>query len=326
MTRCAAREARVAHGSRVAIAVVLAFVGVASCAPRAERAFAQTTGGGELGPGYVRATAADLGAGTFGGVGLPARAPASDPPFTWVHVVRQSVCVVFDGEPPADAHAIPMPGPSFGFPIDPGAPVGVPANTVLVNSDYVLPPSARTIGTLVQEVGDDPTRTGDLVIVPRCVGPNEPPFRAPPSAAEIWQQTPLPRAVIDASPPGTFTWPGITRLGSDFRSGALAMTTAEVSLRGYQVSVSAVPIAYAWAFGDGTDFVSPDAGAAQRVAYLRRGDYTVTRYVVWEGHAQVRAFGGVIAELDLGTVTIPERVPYHVAEIRAVLRTNPSTR
>ena len=233
---------------------------------------------------------------------------------------------MFDGPPPADAHAIPMPGPSFGFPIEPGAPVGVPANTVLVNSDYPLPEGARAIGTLVQEVGDDPTRTGDLVIVPRCVGPNDPPFRAPPSAAEIWQQTPLPRVVIVASPPGTLEWPGITRLGSDFRSDGVATTTAAVALHGYDVTVTAVPIAYAWGFGDGSEVTSPDAGAAQRVAYLRRGDYTVVRYVVWEGTADVRAFGGLIARQYLGTVTIPERAPYHVAEIRAVLRTNPTGR
>jgi hypothetical protein len=147
-----------------------------------------------------------------------------------------------------------------------------------------------------------------------------------PSAAEIWQQTPLPRAVIEASPPGTTAWPGITRLGSDFRSPALPPASAEVSLRGYDVTATAQPVAYAWSFGDGTGVVAPDEGAVPRVAYLRRGDYAVTRYVVWRGAAEVRAFGGLIARLDLGTVTIPEHVPYHVAEIRAVLRTTPGRR
>jgi hypothetical protein len=314
------------RAGRVAVAVLLVVVFVGSCGPTVAPAAAQTTGGGQLGPGYVRATAADLGAGTFPGGGLPARAPASTAPFTWVRVVRLSVCVVFAGAPPADAHAIPMPGPSFGFPVEPGAPVGVPPGTVLVNPDYPLPPGARMIGRLVQDVGDDPTRTDDLVIVPRCVNPADPPAPAPPSAAEIWQQTPLPRAVVEANPPGTLAWPGITRLGSDFCSAGLAPTTAAVSLRGYDVVATAVPIAYAWSFGDGVNVVSPDPGGTQRVAYLRRGSRTVTRFVVWEGQAEVRAFGGLIARVDLGTVTIPERVPYHVAEIRAVLRTNPAPR
>jgi hypothetical protein len=294
---------------------------VAGGAPHAR---AEPTGGGELGPGYVRATAADLGAGTFGGAGLPAHEPSSDPPLTWVRVSRQAWCVLFAGDPPTDANAIPVPGPSFRFPLDPGPAVGVPAGTMIVSMLYdSLPDDARIIGEFVQELGDDPTRDGDIVIIPRCIGPGEPAFAGPPSAAEIWQQTPLPRAVVDARPPGTLAWPGITRLGSDFTSGALAPTTASVALRGYQVDVTATPIAYAWSFGEGTDVVTPDAGPTQRVAYLRRGDFTVTRYVVWEGRARTTAFGGDFGEQYLGTVAIPERIPYHVGEIRALLRTTP---
>ena len=311
---------------RYAVALVLALAVVASCVPGIEHALAQTSGGGELEPGYVRATAADLGAGTYSGGGTPVQSPSTAPPFTWVRVERQSRCVVFPGAVPADAHAVPVPGPSFGFPIQPGAPIGVPASTVLVNADYALPEGARDIGQLVQDVGDDPTRSDDLVIIPRCITAGSPPIPVPPSAAEIWQQTPLPRAAIDARPPGTAAWPGITRMGTDFRSPAVAPATAAVSLRGYDVVATAVPVAYAWSFGDGTTLAAPDANGVPRVAYLRRGDYTVTRFVVWQGTAEVRAYGGLIARLDLGTVTIPERAPYHVAEIRAVLRTNPSSR
>src|SRR4029077_20086680 len=118
--------------------------------------------------------AADLGAGTYPGGGLPTQAPSSAPPFTWVRVVRQSRCVVFPGAVPDDAHAVPVPGPSFGFPIEPGAPIGVPASTVLVNADYRLPDGARDVGQLVQDVGDDPTRSDDLILVPRCVAPGAP--------------------------------------------------------------------------------------------------------------------------------------------------------
>ncbi|HEX5587053.1 MAG TPA: hypothetical protein VFZ17_07070 [Acidimicrobiia bacterium] len=301
---------------------VLLVVGVAisSVTPRAD---AQSSGGGELGPGYVRATAADLGAGTFTGGGLPAASPSTEPPFRWVRVVHASVCVVFAGDPPAGSNPVPVPGPSFGFPLRPGPAVGVPAGTVIVGDAIPLPPDAVVVGTFVQEVGDDPTVDGDIVIIPRCIQPGEPPLANPPSAAAIWQETPLPRAVVRASPPGTRAWPGITRLGSDFRSDGLGPTMAAVSLDGYDVEVTAVPIAYAWSFGDGTDVVTPDAGPPRRVAYLRRGDFTVTRYVVWEGTAHLTAFGGDFGTKYLGTVTIPERVLYHVAELRAVLRSTP---
>ena len=58
----------------------------------------------------------------------------------------------------------------------------------------------------------------------------------------------------------------------------------------------------------------------------RRGDFDVTLYVVWEAHAHLTysAWGVSLGDIDLGTVTLPETRPYHVAEIRAVLRTTPT--
>ena len=284
------------------------------------------SGGGEIGAGYVRATAADLGAGTFGGTGIPAQSPPAST-YRWVRGYRELWCVVFAGAPPADANALPRPGPTFSLPLNPGPPVGVPPNTMIVSKYYdKLPDDALIIGEFVQDIGNDASPGSPLVIIPRCIGPMTPELAAPPSAAEIWQETPLPRAVVRASPPGTREWPGITRLGSDFRSDAVAVTTASVELDGYHVDVVATPIAYAWSFGNGTDVVSPDAGAPTRVQYLRRGNFTVTRFVVWEGRATITAFGGSFGDQYLGTVTIPERVPYHVAEIRAFLRTTPGRR
>lgn len=311
-------------GSAVRRAVTLALaVGAVTMVHVTPRADAQASGGGELGPGYVRATAADLGAGTFGGGGIPATTPSDDPPLRWARAVYATVCVVFAGDPPPGSDPLAMPGPSFGFPLRPGPAMGVPAGTMLVSDTFALPSDAVVIGAFVQEIGENPAIDGDIVIIPRCIQPGEPPLTNPPSAADIWQETPLPRAVVQASPPGTRAWPGITRLGSDFRSDGLAPTTASVSLDGYDVDVTATPIAYAWSFGDGTNIVTTDAGPPPRVAYLRRGDFTVTRYVVWEGTAHITAFGGDFGSTYLGTVTIPERVPYHVAEIRALLRSTP---
>jgi hypothetical protein len=182
------------------------------------------------------------------------------------------------------------------------------------------------VGDFVVEVGDDRSRADDIVVVPRCIQPGAPLLGAPPSAAEIWQETPLPRAVVRANPPGTAEWPGITRLGTDFSSEPLPPATAAVVLRGYAVDAVAVPVAYAWSFGDGTDVLDAQVGSRTRVAYLRRGGYTVTRWVVWEGQARLSAFGLDLGVIDLGTVTIPERVPYRVGEIRALLRTPPGRR
>jgi hypothetical protein len=281
---------------------------------------AQTSGGGELGPGYVRATAADLGAGRFGGTGLPARAPATRSPLTWARATTGQVCVVFATPPAPEVGVTPLPGPSVGWPLTPGQALGAPSGTVLVHELESLPADVRVVGRFVVEVGDDRSRTGDVIVVPRCTQPGDPALAGPPSAAEIWERTPLPRVAVHASPPGTHAWPGITRLGTDFWSDPLAITTAAVAIDGYAVAVTAVPLAYAWSFGDGTELVTP-AGERTRLAYLRRGEFIVTRYVVWEGRARVSAFGLDFGELDLGTVTIPEEVPYRVAEVRSLLRT-----
>jgi hypothetical protein len=180
------------------------------------------------------------------------------------------------------------------------------------------------VGDLVTEVGE----AGLVVlVVPRCVQPGDPLLGEPPSAAEIWQETPLPRTAVHASPPGTDAWPGITRLATYVWGDAVPMATADVSLRGFQVHVTAEPIAYAWSFGDGTTTVEPDPGTAAapvRVTFLRRGDYDVGLYVVWEGRARISFFGIRLADLDLGTVTLPERATYHVAEVRALLHSSPA--
>jgi hypothetical protein len=191
----------------------------------------------------------------------------------------------------------------------------------------LLPADAQLIGPLVVDVGIPVASGGDLVIIPWCPSPGSAPPWAAPSAAEIWEQTPLPRQGIGASPPGTVDWPGITRLTTLFWSGARPETTAAVSLRGFSVTVTARPVAYAWSFGNGTTQIAGDPPSAT-VAYTRRGDYDVALYVVWEARAHLayEAWSLDLGEIDLGTVTLPEHRSYHVAEIRSVLRTTPRGR
>ena len=112
--------------------------------------------------------------------------------------------------------------------------------------------------------------------VPRCAPPGAPLPPAPPDAATIWQQTPLPRARIHSSPPGTVDWPGIVNLESRFWGDPLPDARATVTLDGYVVDVAAHPVAYGWAFDDGTTSVGSSPGSAGvplRATFRRRGDH-----------------------------------------------------
>jgi hypothetical protein len=287
------------------------------------------TGGGELGSGSVRATARDLGTGTYPGSGVPTRAPSTESLFSWNRQASNLVCVVLGAPPPPDVAdrvtAIPGPTVVTNEVIGPGEPVDVPAGAVALDR-LLVPPDAVVVGDLVYDVGEQPTL---LLVFPRCIRPGAPLLGEPPSPAEIWQETPLPRTQVHASPPGSRSWPGITRLATFFWGTAVPETSAQVSLRGFDVAVVAHPIAYAWDFGEGTTLVTADAGSAAvptRVTFVRRGDYRVRLYVVWEGRARISFRGIALADQDLGTVTLAEGSPYHVAEIRALLRTTPGRR
>jgi hypothetical protein len=114
-------------------------------------------------------------------------------------------------------------------------------------------------------------------------------------------------------------------LESRFWSDSLPDARATVTLDGWLVDATARPIAYAWAFGDGTMMVADGPGSSDapaRVTYRRRGDHGVTLYVVWAGTARVSApaLGLDLGTQELGTVTIGAPIVHHVAEIRALLR------
>jgi len=256
--------------------------------------------------------------------------PSTESLFSWQRQVSTMVCVVLAAPPSPElaAHVRQIPGTTLISDqiIGPGDPVNLPVGTVSVDDRTLLPPDAVVVGDLVYDVGEQPTV---VVVVPRCVQPGTPLLGEPPSAAEIWEQTRLPRTAVHASPPGSASWPGITRLATLFWGRAVTDTTANVVLRGFDVAVVAHPVAYAWDFGEGTTLITPvagDASAPVHVTFVRRGDYGVRLFVVWEGRAHISFQGLALADEDLGTVTLPEGAPYHVAEIRALLRTTPGRR
>ena len=296
---------------------------------------AQTTGGGELGPSSVRAHAADLGAGTFAGPGLPAVSPGVDSPYTWSREASSTRCVVFAGPvPPELAGSVaPLTDPS-SLPFATVQLTGVwgaPPEAVRVAADAQLPADAQVLGDLVFDVAAPRDAAATALIVPRCAVPGEPAPATPPTAAAIWQETPLPRARLRSSPPGTVSWPGVVNLESRFWGDALTEARARVVLDDYVVEVVAHPIAYGWTFDDGTTTVTATPGSATepvRATFRRRGDHPVRLHVVWAGTAHVVApvFGLDLGVQDLGTVALPETAVHHVAEIRALLRSRSTRR
>jgi hypothetical protein len=292
-------------------------------------AAAQTAGGGELGPDYVRATASDLGVGTFPGGGLPAAPPAVESPYSWERAQTGARCVVFPAAIPPElvASVTPLPGiASFPYsPVQIGALQGAPPGALRLDGSAPLPAGAVLAGSFVVDTATPRDGGPGVFLVPRCAGRGDPLPPAPPDAASIWQQTPLPRAHVHASPPGTPDWPGIVNLESRFWGDPLPDTRAAVVLDGYVVDVTAHPVAYAWAFDDGTTSVGPSpgsAGAPLRATFRRRGDHGLALYVTWAGlaHVTAPALGLDFGLQYLGTVTLPAGHTHHVAEIRALLR------
>jgi hypothetical protein len=286
------------------------------------------TGGGQLGPDYVRATAADLGTGSYpGGAPLAGQVPSDVPVYVWNRIATPERCVFVVADlPPAVAQHV------AAFPVSIGgpyahvqvAPAQAPPGAVRYDGVGPLPEQLVAAGDLVLDHGTASEPGLDTLVVPRCVAPGAPLPTTPPTAAEIWEQTPLPRARIRANPPGSRAWPGVVHLQSRFWADPLPAAVADVVLDGYVVDVRAVPVAYAWVPGDGTSAVRDGPGSptdAVPAEYRRRGDYPVTLYVMWAGvaHTSAPALGLDFGSQWLGTATLPERVVHHVAEIRALL-------
>jgi len=148
------------------------------------------SGGGGLGPGWVVATASDLGAGTFPGAGLPAVAPPAASPYSWSRAVTGAVCVVLAGPvPPALAGELsPLPGMVLfpGVPVHMGAVLGAPSGAVRWEHAATVPAGAHVVGPLVFDVATPTDPARDIEVLPRCLGAGEPLPPGVRTAAEVW--------------------------------------------------------------------------------------------------------------------------------------------
>src|SRR5262249_33025478 len=159
-----------------------------------ERGGAATSGTGELGPDYVRATLRDLGAGTFPDRGIPVREPSPAPPYVWARTTDPRACVELAEPWPDDlaAHLTPRPTATRGGArLVLGSGPGDHPDAWLLDDVSLAPPSAHVIGPLVWDVGMPTSGDGDVIVVPWCPTPGiAPPWDAP-VPVEVWQETPL---------------------------------------------------------------------------------------------------------------------------------------
>ena len=221
----------------------------------------------------------------------------------------------------------PLPGiTAFPYsPVQVGILQGAPAGALKLDGDAPLPPGAVPAGTFVVDTATPRDGGPGVFLVPRCAEPGEPLPPAPPDAATIWQRTPLPRAHVHASPPGTRDWPGIVNLESQFWGDPLPDARATVILDGYVVDVAAHPSRTAGRSPTAprrSDRHRETRSAPLRATFRRRGDHGLALYVTWAGlaHVTAPAFGLDFGMQYLGTVTLPVAATHHVAEIRALLR------
>ena len=102
--------------------------------------------------------------------------------------------------------------------------------------------------------------------------------------------------------------------------------TAAVSLRGLRRLRRRSPDRLRVAFRDGSTQIVGDPPSVI-VADSRPRSTRRHAYVVWEvRHVVYSPWRVSVGDIDLGTVTLPEYLPYHVAEVKAVLRTTPGGR
>lgn len=150
--------------------------------------------------------------------------------------------------------------------------------------------------------------------IPSSSGPepsSAPSTPAPPSGAEVRNQTPIPEPDIQIDP----NLLGLTGLLTTFTTSAAEPISSTSSIRGYTVTATATPTYYEWDFGDDNGY---GAGRQAEHTYETRSDYVVTLTVTYSG-SYTWSGNGRSGSGDLGTIERSVSRDYKVIEARGVL-------
>jgi hypothetical protein len=245
----------------------------------------QQAGSGQLDPDYVRATAADFGAGTYGG-GAPLAAvqPSVQPVYEWLRVPTGGDCVFVTGPLPPEVAGFvgPLPG-SVGLPHQTAriAPiVDAPPGAVRYDGPDPLPESLVDIGDTASDIGLPVGWDRDIVVVPRCVQPGT---ALPPTADNSRHLANAARRRIRNPPRARRARRGASAvevLADSSRRGRVRRAQPRGRRARGPGRLRAVP-------GDGTSAVRAGRAAPPTSSppTISRGDYPVALYVVWLGVA-----------------------------------------
>ena len=181
--------------------------------------------------------------------------------------------------------------------------------------------------TLVDTRDGSIVRQGDWICRPDpAVAPAAPQPSLPPPVPEpeeVVAFAPIPKVAFEVSP-GVKGLTGLETLMWAQPGVQTTVTVTTPEIRGYSVTTTANLVSYAWEMGDGQIFTSSGPGTPENPAvrhrYERKGDYTITLSVVWEG-SYVFTGPGIAnpVTVDLGAVTNTSSVSYPVIEVRSVL-------
>ena len=158
----------------------------------------------------------------------------------------------------------------------------------------------------------------DVCVYPGTAIPAPPP--PPPTPAEVWAMVPLDKAAVGVNPRGE----GVTGLPTWFwYEGDTDGVNLNLGLRGYALTVHAKPYRFSWTTGDGASGGGSQPGSPDQPAFTHtydtRGDYQLNMTISWAGTYTFSGYG-ISQTGSLGSVTLQATRPYHVYEVRGVLR------
>lgn len=171
------------------------------------------------------------------------------------------------------------------------------------------------------------------VWAPEGTTPGPPPPPPPPTAAEMWDQVPLPTPTFGVSPDGTGRTGMETRLWDT--STTAAPRTATATIRGWTATATATSSSWQWRMAEPGEpgpasqrnpnpvlsATQPGTAASPAATYTYEtaGGYTLTLTVTWTGSYTYTRPGFTATTVPLGTSTREASRSYTVGTIKPVV-------